>query len=320
MTLWAITGGNGYIARALADRLSVNGFEVRSLSRTPTGGHASVAGDIRDATALASLVHGADVVVHLAAYVHRAVRTRSEHEECQAVNVGGTAALIEAIAAHAPDAFLIHVSTANVYASSGLPLGESAPLAPETPYGRSKLEAERLVLAAHASHRVHGTVLRPAMVFGPGAPGNFARLVSVVRRGIFVDIGGGNRKSILPVETLIDAILAVAARRELADGEVFNVAGGEPLTMHEITLCMGGALGRKPRRVVVPFPLLRFGARLADEALRILPKRLPKLAQIVESYASSVVLDDTKLRSRLGFQPAVDVRTAIARAALSAGR
>lgn len=337
MTRWALTGGSGYIASALAAQLRADGADVRLLSRrepcsvglrpasdlggrpeahTTRGGANAldvIVGDIRDRDALARLVTGADVVVHLAAYVHRAVRTRAEHDECRGVIAGGTAALVDAIGAHAPSALLINISTASVYAPSRDALTEDSPLAPETPYGEAKLEAEQLV------RTVRATTLRPAMVLGPNAPGNFDRLVAMVRRGLIVEVGGGrNRKSILPVETLVEAILAVA--RQQPAGETFNVAGGDPLTMHEIARCIAEALNRKPLTVSLPLPLLRVGGKLADGVAKVVPLRLPKFGQIVESYASSVVLDDTRLRERLGLVPSVDVRSAIASAALSAAR
>ena len=310
MSLWALTGGRGSIGRALTARLEADGVRVRLLD-----------GDVRDRRELAALVGGTEVVVHLAAYVHRAARTHAERAECHSVNAGGTAALADAISAHAPGTFLIHLSTANVYAPSEQPLVESSPLGPATPYGLSKLEAERIVLTAYSTRSVHATILRPAMVFGPGAPGNLTRLVSMIRRGVMFEIGGGrNRKSILPIDTLIEAIIAVAANRAAADGEIFNVGGGEPLTMRQIADAIAAGVGRRPRRIALARAPLLVAARVLDAILGIVPLGASSFAQLVESYGSTVVLDDTKLRSRIGFAPRVDLVAAVTKAVGSGAR
>ena len=273
--MWAITGAGGFIGRHLTARLDADGVEYRALR-----------GDVRDAAALRDLVDGADVVVHLAGYVHRRTRTEGERRSCWEVNEGGTAALVKAIEEEAPDAFLIFVSTANVYAPSDAPIRESDRLRPSNPYGESKLAAERIVFDG----RVSATVLRPAMVFGPGAPGNLPKLIALVRRRVKLLFGGGaNRKSLVPVEEVVDAILAVANDRELAKGRAFNVAG-QTFTMKEINELIAEALGKKPVTVNVP---RKIGTALG---------------RMGETYTSSTELDGSALRALPSFTPRGDAR------------
>jgi nucleoside-diphosphate-sugar epimerase len=315
--IWAVTGGSGFIGRHLIARLQEEGIACRALVRGGSAGGAEmIRGDIRDRDAVVRLVSGAGVVVHLAGYVHRVVRTRREREECRSVNAGGTAAVVDAVIGSAPDAFLIHVSTASVYAPSDEPLTETAPTIPQNAYGASKLEAEQLVI--DAARELHAAIIRPAMVFGDGAPGNLAHLTSMIRRGFLIEIGRGeNRKSILPVGTLVDAILALALNRDAADGEIFNVTGGEPMTMRLIADAIASAVGRAPRRIAMPRAPLFIAGRLLDALLAVVPLPVPKLSQMVESYGSTVVLDDAKLRVRIGFTPSADVRAALAAASVA---
>src|SRR5450755_2038262 len=175
--LWAVTGASGFIGAALLRSLDVDGVPVRTLSRTPLDRPDHLAADLRDPVAIRQLVQDASVVVHLGAYVHRSVRSPESRAECDAINVGGTRLLVEAIAAAPSAPFLIFISRANVYAPSGRAVDESAPLGPSAAYGQSKLDAERLVLAAP----IRATVLRPAIVFGTGAPGNLERLIRMIR-------------------------------------------------------------------------------------------------------------------------------------------
>lgn len=310
---WAVTGGSGYVGRALATRLAAVKEDVRVLVRASRGEVPnSVVGDICDDHALARLVSGADVIVHLAAYVHRAARSRAEIAECERTNLEGTRRLVEAIATGAPDALLIFVSTVSVYAAADVPLTETSRYAPETVYGRTKLEAERLVLEANRAGRIRATILRPAMIFGPGAPGNLDRLAAMARRGVIVDIGGtGNRKSIMPIETTVDVILTVADHQEKANGEIFNVAGGLTLTMAGIASRIAAALGKRARVVRLPKAPIVFAARFIDRILSVLPLRVPSLSQVVSSYTSTVVLDDSKFRTTFGFTPQTTVTDAI---------
>src|SRR5215213_4513573 len=115
--LWAVTGATGYVGRALRADLTASGIASRGL-------RAEVIGDIRDRAAVEELVRGASVVVHLAAYVHR----RGAADECWSINVDGTQTVIDAVAAVAPSAFLIVISSASVYGSGDTPRDESAPL------------------------------------------------------------------------------------------------------------------------------------------------------------------------------------------------
>src|SRR5262245_18090165 len=154
MTRWALTGGAGYLGSALNRALVAQSHEVRQLK-----------GDVRDRAAVGLLVRDAGVVVHLAAFVHKRASSGGQQRECREVNVGGTQVVLDAIAEHRPSALLVFVSSANVYSLAAAAVDETPPLAPRTLYGETKLEAVDLVRRSRAA----AVILRPAMVFGPGA-------------------------------------------------------------------------------------------------------------------------------------------------------
>jgi len=260
---------------------------VRLLAHSAASG-AAISGDIRDATLVRALVDGASVVVHLAAYVHRSVRNADDERDCWSINVDGTQTVVDAVAQHAREAFVVFLSSANVYGPSDEALTETATPAPQTAYGRSKLEAERRILAAIRDGSIAGCVLRPAMVFGPGAPGNLGRLIRMVRSRLVVEIAGGSQnKSLVDIETMLDAIEAAASRRDVTNGGVFNVAG-TTMTIHDINSTIADALSARPLVLSLPRAVLRF-----------IPRRLRKL---VETYARSAVFDDSRLRETLGVE------------------
>src|SRR6266513_1494382 len=146
-----------------------------------------------------ALVRGADVVVHLAAWVHRYSRGTKDRDECWSVNVGGTDALIDALRGLTRAPFAVLMSSASVYGPSALALDEAASCHPHTVYGQSKLEAERHFLDAVRGGAIRGCVLRPAMIFGPAAPGNLDRLARMARRGWVIEVARGARKSVAVV-------------------------------------------------------------------------------------------------------------------------
>jgi nucleoside-diphosphate-sugar epimerase len=298
---WAITGASGYLGRALRADLDAASIPSRGLARS---GVVEIAGDVRDRDAVRALVRGAVVVVHLAAYVHRGARGRAAERECWSVNVEGTQALIDAVAAESPRAFVVFVSTASVYGPSDATLDETSPCRPATPYGRSKLDAERRFLAAVRDGAIRGCILRPAVIFGPGAPGNVARLAAMVRSGWVLQIAhGAQRKSMVPVSTAVGAIRAATAAQASTNGEVMNVAG-ETLTIAEIARQLAAAYHVKPRSVSVP----RSVALLAGRSMSWIA---PSFTARVETYAADVVLRGDKLLSLTGFVASESVSAAV---------
>jgi nucleoside-diphosphate-sugar epimerase len=308
---WVLTGGSGYIGKELARVLVEQGHAVTTLSRTrssaPTG-VVDVRGDIRDLGSVREVVNDADIVVHLAAFVHKRAASPRMKRECRSINVDGTQNVITAMRERAASAFLVHVSSANVYPDLPMALDESAPTKPRTFYGVTKLESERLVLDAVASG-LRAVVLRPAMVFGPRAPGNLARLVRFVERGRVLLLGDGeNQKSLLPIETLIAAVNAVVADAHRTNGEIYNVSGGQ-LSMRAISSLIADELRLAPRYTRLPAWPLRVVGRVVDAASTW--STLPSISQMVTTYASSSVISDAKLRRLPSFRDSAGLESAL---------
>jgi nucleoside-diphosphate-sugar epimerase len=306
MVRWALTGANGFVGRALADRLRAEGHPVRGLTRRVGSlAYDHIVGDVTDQRAVAALVERADVVVHLAAYVHKKATSEAAQRECREVNVDGANRVAQAV--FATGGYLVLVSTANVYAPSEEPATEKDALKPRTLYGETKLEAEENVRALFGKG-LRGTIVRPAMVFGPGAPGNLRRLVGLVQRRIIPFVGtGANRKTMAPIGRLIAAIRAVADDQQAANGKAFNV-GGITLSMRGVVKEIGEELGIEPRIIPLPKGPMAMIGRLLD---RIPSSRLPSLSQMVETFTSSSVVDDHRLQALATFRDLDDPHEAL---------
>ena len=294
----AVTGAAGYLGGTLVRRLLSAGDSVAALTRRPLRygplpGLETVQGDVRDPRVLDALVRDADAVAHLAAYVHRRTASSTEVRDCFAVNLGGTRALVEAIERAGRRPRLVFVSTISVYGAAFDGATEDAACAPATPYGASKLAGEELVREARARGTAHGLVLRPAVVFGPGAPGNLDRLQRLLELGIWPEIAGGrNRKSLVYVDDLVEVLALTLARR--APQPVYNVAADPPLTMRAIAESL--ARKRRVRRVSIPGPVAAATARALTLAGRMGARPLAGLARTLETFCTTTTVDSGRLR------------------------
>jgi nucleoside-diphosphate-sugar epimerase len=173
--------------------------------------------------------------------------------------------------------------------------------APEDAYGISKLEAERALWGISANTGLEVVVVRPPMVYGPGAKGNLARLLNLARLGLPLPLGAvQNKRSLIGVDNLVD-LLACCVDHPAAAGQTFLVSDGEDLSTPDLLRHMAAAMGRSTRLVPVPVPLLR----LAGSALS-------KRAEI-DRLVGSLQLDSGHTRQVLGWTPPVSVEEGIRR-------
>ncbi|RPH39077.1 MAG: NAD-dependent epimerase/dehydratase family protein [Burkholderiales bacterium] len=305
-----VTGATGFVGRALLDEAIARGYSVRAAVRRAGADLPPAVRVVEPATPggppdWPAALDGVDVVVHLAARVH--VMRESHGDplgEFRRVNVDATAALAEA-AARAGVRRLVFASSVKVLGEAtepGRPFDDRSEPRPLDPYGRSKLEAEQRLLALAATGRLEVSVLRPPLVYGPGVKGNLGRLLSWVQAGVPLPLGAvDNRRSLIGLDNLVDALLAVA-RHPGARNRCFLVADGEDLSTPELARRIGRAIGRPARLVSVPPALLVAGSRLGGgESLRRL--------------LESLQIDAGGLRDAIGWAPTRTVDAGLARLA-----
>ncbi len=285
-----------------------------------------------------------DAVVHLAGKAHD-TRNTSDPQSYFDVNVGLTKRVLEAAAGNGQSAiskgsdghvgakaqriFVLFSSVKAVADRVEGVLTEEATPDPKTPYGQSKLEAEREVLKfASSKVRDSGTayganradddnfrtlalssfrtyVLRPCMIHGPGNKGNLNLLYGVVRRGAPWPLGAfENRRSFASVQNVcavVEALLEGAA-----EPGVYQVADDKALSTNELIRVISETSGRRARIWKLPLALVRGVARVGD-ALH-LPLNSERLMKLTESY----VVSNAKIKAALGWdRMPVDVRDGI---------
>jgi len=304
-----VTGATGFIGRHLAPVLTAQGAVVRGASRlVPASGIPGVAewtvvGGLGPDTDWTKALGGVGTVVHLAALAHQTDPRRQPREaEFMTVNAAGTTRLAEAARAAGVRRFIFVSSIGAVAEASDDLVDETTPSRPSSAYGRSKLAAEAALRAVFEGSKVEWCVLRPVLVYGPGNPGNMARLHRLVHSGLPLPLGGiRNHRSFLFVGNLVSAI-ARLTKAPSVSGRTFHVADDKIVSTPELIQLIALAAGR--RVVLWPAPRwsLQAAARCGDIAAGC------GLRTGLDSYSllrleQSLIVSSQALRQVTGWRP-----------------
>jgi len=240
-----VTGACGFVGRHLVAHLRHAGDDVLAADYVPGDDAHYRPLDVSDARAVDDLLAGSDIdaVIHLAAIAF-VPAAEDDPARAIAVNAGGAANVLRALARHRPRARFLMISSAEVYGApeaSALPMTESAPLAPANAYAASKLLAETYARYAATRHRLDALIARPFTHLGPGQSPQFA-ISSFARQ--LADIAAGRSGPVLRVGNLAarrdicDARDVVAAYRlaleRMPAGATFNICRGVDFSMGEL--------------------------------------------------------------------------------------
>jgi UDP-glucose 4-epimerase len=303
-----ITGATGALGGAVIRAFDGEGWQIRTLSRnappaaSPAAAYEHFMAEIDDRDSLRRAMRGVDAVVHLAALLHVFDPSKSLDREYSRVNVGGTEAVMT-IALESTVRRVVALSSIAVYGPHAGLVDEETPPEPDTAYGRSKLDAERVVLKATPGGGSLGCVLRLAAVYGPSVKGNYERLVRALARRRFVPVGTGqNTRTLVFEDDAAEAIL-LAASKPVAGGQVFNVTDGEIHTVSEIVAAISEALGRRPPGIVLPFALASAAVSACETLCRLAGSRSPVTSATLNKYVENVAVAGERISRTLGFAP-----------------
>ncbi len=296
-----VTGATGFLGQRACAALYPRGF-VRATARSlPESGpwHDTIPADLAGEPLPAALLQDIDAVLHLAGTAHRHDAALADDRVYAAVNVEGTRRLCAAARA-AGVRRLVFASSVAVFADADeRRVEEDETPAPSSAYGRSKLAAEALVRELMAEP----VVLRLPLLYGPGMPGNLARMVEAITARRFPAIAPvANRRSMLHVDDAVAALVLVAESPRAA-GRTYTVTDGRAYSTHEICAWTRAALGRRPPRAVVPDAVFRALARVGDAVGAATGRRAPfDRAAYRKLFGSAEYAAETIVRE-LGFAP-----------------
>jgi len=306
-----VTGATGFIGRRLVDAIAKEGRSVRVFCRSPigVGMYEGVVGDVFDQEALRAACSGVDCVFHCAGYAHAFAAVGDDEAWLQwDVNVVGTKNLINAAAAQGVRHFVFLSSVKAMGEPGQSCVDEHFAAPPESDYGKAKLAAEKAVLDAAARHGMHVVNLRLCMVYGAGGRGNLERMGRMVRRGLFPPLPEtGNRRSLVHVDDVVDAMMLVA-EDERAAGKTYIIAGPDAPSGHELYQAMRSILGMKPAWWVVPQSVLRVGGRMGDMGKRVLQRRLPVDSEVIGRLLDSAWYSALHIEEELGWKARISLK------------
>jgi len=306
-----LTGANGFVGSALLTRLGlIQDCEVKISTRHPCLSMSNqdqivVVGDLGPDTQWQSALQGVDVVVHMAARVHVMHERFTEPlTEFRRVNTFGTVNLAHQAAAAGVRRFIfissIGVNGAETFFNR---FSASSKPCPHSPYALSKLEAEQGLLHLVESEGLEVVVIRPPLVYGAEAPGNFGKLLSVINKGLPLPLGSiHNKRSLVAIDNLVDLIVTCIDHPDAAN-QTFLVSDDEDMSTTELLQRMAVALGKPVRLIPVPVTLLNAAAVL-------LGKRT-----VAQSLLGSLQVDISKTKEILSWIPPVSVDEALRRTA-----
>lgn len=294
----AVTGANGFIGRHLCRHLSESDYNVISITRTTNTKIDNktirrVAADLADPEETNCIFEGCDAVIHLAGRAH-VLNDISEdpRAEFYRANVDITRNLILS-AAQAGVMRFVFVSSIGVNGShsENIPFLESDKENPCDFYSESKFKAEQLVRSQAKQCGIEFVIVRPPLVFGPDAPGNFELMMKLAANSLPVPFGRlSARRNLISVWNLAD-FLRVCATHPLAAGETFLAADEQNVMVPEIFKYLG--VGMNKRQYVLPIPecIIRGTAFLLGKS------------KMFEKLNAELRVDITKAKTVLGWKP-----------------
>ncbi len=317
-----ITGGSGFIGSYFHRDLAALGHELVTLDLIdPTPGSLAsqssfFKGDIRDPKALDRAMEGVDMVVNLAAAHHD---FGIAHDTYYSVNEHGSQMVCDAMD-RAGIKNVIFYSTVAVYGDAPTPHEETAPTAPNSPYGGSKLKGEGVFSRwVDKGDDRQALIIRPTVTFGVHNFANMYSLIKQINSGKYFRFGQGtNIKSLSYVENIVHAtqflkgMLDEKPNREIGRFEIFNYIDKPDLTSTQISNVVSSCLGKKPAPGM-PYALgMLFGLPF-DIVIKLTGKNLPiSTARVKKMFKTETKFEADKLLG-VGYQPKVPLEEGIDR-------
>lgn len=304
-----VTGGSGFLGINLIRYLLAKNHDVVSLDiadfNYPERNDITVIkGDIRDAAAVKKSLNGIDVVVHSAMAL-----PLYEKEEILTTGIEGTKLLLEE-AGKARVKRFVHISSTAVYGiPDHHPLYEDDKLDGVGPYGKAKVEAEKIC----EQYRAKGMcvpVLRPKSFIGPERLGVFALLYDWAYTGHnFPMIGSGNnRYQLLDVEDLCEAIYLTITLPEDKVNDTFNIGAKDFTTMKEDYQAVLDKAGYGKRIISLPEKPVIFTLRILEKL-----NLSPLYKWVYETASKDSFVSIEKAERVLGFSPKYSNKDALLR-------
>ena len=318
-----VTGGGGFLGKAIIHALLRRGHRVHTLNRGRyedllQQGVICFRGDLADPRAAMMAAEGCDAVFHVAAKAGYWGRYRDYYR----ANVAGTQHVLSACKAHGISQ-LVYTSTPSVVHAGGdlNGINESWPYPKHfsAHYPATKAEAEQRVLAANGES-LATVALRPHLIWGPGDNHLLPRLVARAQSGRLRLIGDGQKLiDTIYIDNAVEAHLlawdCLRNKPSACAGKAYFISQGDPRPQAEIINSLLATQGVPPVERSLPLPVARVLGHAMELAWALLPLpgEPPLTPFLVEQLSSAHWYDISAAKNDFGFQPRISIEEGLSR-------
>ena len=300
-----LTGATGFLGRQLANVLhskqDINLTVSLRRDEEICACNKVIIRSIDSDTSWLEALAGQQIVIHAAARAHvMRDEVADPLAEFRKVNVEGTINLAKQAVAAGVKRF-VFISSIGVHGlNSSRPFKETDTEAPHDAYAISKYEAEQGLRKLSTETDLEVVIIRPPLVYGSAAPGNFRSLINLASKPVPLPFGSvNNKRSMVYVGNLVDFIVRCINHPNAAN-ETFLVSDGNDVSLRSLLIMMRSAMGRSPRLVPVPVGLFKLVGALTGKR------------GVVDRLVGDLQVDSSKARSLLGWIPPYTVEQGIA--------
>tara|TARA_R110000851_G_scaffold303218_2_gene460761 strand:+ start:4888 stop:5808 length:921 start_codon:yes stop_codon:yes gene_type:complete len=299
-----LTGGSGFLGGAVYNAL----FNKHKFSLIMRGNNYQLSGnsdvfyfdEFTGNSDFSPALSGVECVIHLAALAHKTnvAVTQREYNE---VNTLATLKLAKQAAEQGVQRF-IFISTIGVNGTSNVKPFQFEDLPnPSEDYSFSKYEAELGLKAIAKDTELEVVIIRPPLIYGKNAPGNFGTLLKVTEKNLPLPLGAiDNRRSLVALDNLID-LIETCIDHPNAHNQTFLVSDDENISTSNLLKKLTLAAGKKPWLLPVPVSFLKFVASIVGKKT------------LVEKFSSSLTVNIDHTKKTLGWKPPITLDEGIRR-------
>jgi nucleoside-diphosphate-sugar epimerase len=283
------TGGSGFLGENINPILSEK-YYVATLGLSEQDTY-----KVNIVKEFSNLSSSFDIILHAAGKAHSVPKTDFEKQVFFDVNLQGTKNLCAALEKSGIPKSFIFISTVAVY---GLDYGENItedhPLNGKSPYALSKIQAEQFLQAWCEKYNVILSIIRPSLIAGPNPPGNLGAMISGIKSGKYLSIGGGRaRKSVLMVQDIANLVTLLETK-----GGIYNVCDSVHPSFNDLESIITNQLN-KSMPISIPYQIAKLLAIIGD----LLGSKAPINSDKLEKIYKSLTFSNEKVKAELGWKP-----------------
>ena len=284
-----VTGASGFVGRYLVNDLSKTDEVIACVREKsnllPSSVQQIIINNFFDIT----IPQDVDVVVHLAAVAHN---KNNDIDEFKKINVDGTLELArKALEANIKRFIFISSIGVNGNSTHGKAFTEQDTPNPTNDYTKSKYEAEKALAKLFENTHIDLVIIRPPLIYAHDAPGNFSKLLMLIKLGQFLPFGcTHNQRSFIAIENLVSFITA-CIYHDTKINETFLIADDEVISTKQLIQCLSSGMGKSMILLPVPTKLL---STLADVTGKV---------SIFEQLYGNLEIDNRKAKKFFNWHP-----------------